>query len=124
MEKVPDSRVPLVKRLGVGTVKRQHDPRQRNRSGFECQVDMIGHQTIGIETKSEPISVVREPSKIQLPIRVVSKDVTLFVPARNHVVQRPREFQSWLSGHQEIREFNVSSVSLFVASFDDAAIQR
>jgi hypothetical protein len=84
-------------------------------------VDVIGHQTIGIETKSEPISVVREPSKVQLPIRVVSKDVTLLVAARNHVIQSSREFQSRLSGHQKTRGFNVSSVSLFVASIDDAA---
>jgi hypothetical protein len=69
-------------------MKRQYDPRQRNRAGLEGEVYMVGHETVGVETKAKSALVVREAPKVELAIRVVSKDLTLLVAARDDVVHR------------------------------------
>jgi hypothetical protein len=118
-----DSLVPLIECLGVRAMKRQDDPRQRNRPGFQGKVHVIRHEAVGVETKSESIPVVHQSSKVSLAIAVVPKDIALFVPARDDVIHRARKLQTRRARHQGTPEFNISPLSC-CRERSDSAIQR
>jgi hypothetical protein len=65
---------------------------------------------------------VREPPKVELSIRVVSKDVALLVAPRDDVIHGARELQTRRARHQGTRGLIgtrlFSSVFLVVASAD------
>jgi hypothetical protein len=106
LEEVSNSVVALVEPLSIGAMKRQHDSRQRDRPRFESKMHVVRHQAVGVETKTESISIVCESSEVEISIGVVSEDIALFVSTRNDVIHRPREFQARGARHQQIRGLN------------------
>jgi hypothetical protein len=133
MEEVSYPLVALVEALSVGAMKRKDDPRQWNRTGLKSKVHVIRHQAVGIETKTESVSIICKPFKVKIPVGVVSKDLALFVSTRDDVVDRTRKFQALDARHQQTRRPNGSSLnnlcreSTLFLQFSvgpDAAIQR
>jgi hypothetical protein len=102
LEEMSDPLVAVVEPLSVGAMKRKYDSRQRDGPRLKSKVHVIRHEAVGIETKTESIPIVREPSEVEIAVDVVSKDLALLVSTRDDVIHRPRKLQARGARHQQI----------------------
>jgi hypothetical protein len=73
-------------------------------------MDMVRHEAVRVETETELSLISRQPTKVELAIRVVAKDVTLLVTTRDDVIHGAGKFQPRRPRHQDEQRSSVSSV--------------
>jgi hypothetical protein len=69
--------------------------------GFEEQMDVIGHHTVGVAKHIEPAQRLPEDGQERIPVGLVDKDGGLSVAARGHVINGSWEFYAEGSGHEK-----------------------
>jgi hypothetical protein len=96
---MPDFAVPAVKVLGVGLLQSLHEFGKRRGTGLKQQVDVIGHQAIGVDPHLELGAVFLQPLEVGSVILIVSKGLAPLVTPDDDVIEQPRCKHSWTPGH-------------------------
>ncbi len=99
LKKVAVSFMPLVKKLGVDSVKLSHAEGEVTVGCFDQKVVVIGHKTVGV---AQPVitfvDVLKGVEEI-LAVLVIFEDGLLFVAARGNMIYGTRVFYAKRAGH-------------------------
>ena len=101
LEKMADAAVTAVEVLRIGRLQRVHDPRERDRALFDGQVNVVGHQAIGVEPEFEPIPIPAKPIEIVRAVGVVGEYGSALVSSDDDVVNGAGALQSRASRHTD-----------------------
>jgi hypothetical protein len=110
LKEVADSVVAAIEPACVGRVEVCHDPRKGLRASPHREMDVVGHQAVGDQTKVELFPNAGEAGKVLFSILVISEDGLPLVPPGRYVVQRARELQPRWSRHSSPQLYVVASV--------------
>ena len=94
-----DFSVLTIKILSVALLQPLHEFPQGNPATFEQEVDMIGHQAVGINPDIVPSPVRRQFLQIVLVVGRIHKGLLSLVAAYDNVIENAGGKQSRLSGH-------------------------
>jgi hypothetical protein len=100
--------MPPIEDLRVHAVELAHGFGQISVGGFKKQVEVIGHQTVGVTEHIEPAERLPEDGQERIPVDVIGKDRSLGVAAGRHVIDGSRKFYAEGSGHERERARNES----------------
>lgn len=67
--------------------------------GFEVQVEVNGHQAVGMAKHIEPTKRLAKDGQERIPVDVIDKDGGLGVAAERHVIDGSWEFYAEGYGH-------------------------
>lgn len=98
-EEVAEERVAPVKPGGVGAQEPLHPGHQVGSRRFHHEMEVIGHETIGMHLPSGFPTGLGQRAEEQFSIRVAPEDGLTSIPAIHHVVDRARVLDSQLAGH-------------------------
>src|SRR3970040_489901 len=101
LEEVSNAPMPPVVVLGLSKLCPLHDLGQRNLAGLKQQVDVVGHQHVGIKLKVVPLSVMLYSLKVGSAVLIVSKDVLPLVASDNGMIEGPCKFNPWFPCHNK-----------------------
>src|SRR3989339_1863907 len=101
LEEVPNAPMPPVVVLRVSKLYPLHDLGQRNLAGLKQQVDMVGHQHVGIKLKVAPLSVMLYSLKVGSAVLIVSKDVLPLVASGDDMVESALKLNPWFACHRK-----------------------
>jgi len=101
LEEVPNAPMPPVVVLRVSKLCPLHDLGQRNLAGLKQQVDVVGHQHVGIKLKVVPLSVMLQSLQVSSAILLVPEDVLTLVASGDDVVEGALKLNPWLACHWE-----------------------
>ncbi len=90
LEHMPDIIIFLVEINGVAGVKDTDDSLQWNIVGFNQQMNVVGHQTVGVDGKWVLFFRFLQIRNILLAIFIIMKQLLLPVPPRRHMIRRSR----------------------------------
>jgi hypothetical protein len=85
--------------LSVAGLNPLHDLGERHVLGLHQQVNVVGHQDVGVEPKPVALAIVLDAFKISASVLVVLKGSLPLIAAHNHMKQRPVKFDSGLACH-------------------------
>ena len=83
--------MPPVVVLRISKLYPLHYLGQGNIVGLDQQVDVVGHQHVGIELKVIPLSVMLYSLQVGSAVLIVSKDVLPLVASDNGMIEGPRK---------------------------------
>jgi hypothetical protein len=92
--------MPPVEGLRVDAVELAHGFGQIGVRGFEEQMEVIGHEAVGMTKHIEPAQRLPKDGQERIPVDVIDKDGGLGVAAGGHVIDGSREFYAEGSGHE------------------------
>ena len=101
LEEVSNAPMPPVVVLRVSKLYPLHDLGQRNLAGLKQQVDMVGHQHVGVELKVVSLSVMLQSLQIDAAVFVVPKDILALVASDDDMVESALKLNPWLACHRE-----------------------
>src|SRR5437016_9120202 len=82
--------MPFIKILAVGLLQPLHEFRQWLFGAFNEQMDMVGHQAVGVQHIVIFLTVPCQPFDIALIVAFRSKGLLPLVASHNNVIQNPR----------------------------------
>jgi hypothetical protein len=88
------SAISSIEPLGIHAIELSHPFGQIRVRGFDDQMIMIAHQTIGMTAPIEPLTDVGVDLKKGPTIGIIKKDICPSIAARRHMVQRARVFKA------------------------------
>jgi hypothetical protein len=86
--------------LAIGELERLHGSRQRDRAGLQQQMEVIGHQHIGIERTAVTRAIAGKPFEIGCGIGIVVEDDGPAVPAGYHMIEGAGEIDTRFTCHR------------------------
>src|SRR3989338_2359095 len=87
--------------LGVGKLYPLHDLGQGNPLSLNEQVQMIGHQHVGVEPKIVSLAVMLDSLQVGGAVLVVSKDVLPLVASGDDMVESALKLNPWFTCHRK-----------------------
>ena len=100
LKHMPSLVVAVVVVLAICELERLHGARQRDRAGLQQQMEVIGHQHIGIERTAVPAAIAGEPREIGCGIGIVVEDDATAVPTGNHMIEGAGEINPRFTSHR------------------------
>jgi hypothetical protein len=76
--------------LAIGLLQPLHEFRQRAFGALNQQMDVIGHQTVGVQHIVVFFAIPRQPFQLGLIITVGGENLLPLVASHNHVIEKPR----------------------------------
>lgn len=73
---------------GISELKSVHEPGKRDLTSFNENMNVVGHQGIGVDGTMELVFILGEQLPIKRKISIVAKDSLALVSAGNYMVQR------------------------------------
>lgn len=119
LQHMPYPPMPPVEGLRVDAVQLAHGFGQIGVRRFEEQVEVIGHQTVGMTKHIEPAQRLPKDGLERIPVDVIGNDGDLGVAAGCHVIDGSREFYAKRSGHEgggNMRENKIQNLTLDLLS--------
>lgn len=101
LEEVSNAPIPSVVVLRVSKLYPLHDLGQGNLLSLDEQVDVVGHQHVGIKLKVAPLSVMLYSLKVGSAVLIVSKDVLALVASGDDMVESTCKFNPWFPCHAQ-----------------------
>jgi hypothetical protein len=92
---------PVIK-LCVAKLYPLHDLGKGDPPGFQKQMDVVGHQDVGIEGKPIALPVVLKSPEIAQSISLVSENLLPLITPDDDVIQSSFELHSGFSGHSRL----------------------
>ena len=99
MEYMADFAVAQIEILAIGLLEALHEFAQRGTAAFHQQVDMVGHETIGVDGIAVALAVAGQASQIGPVVGFIVKGLASLVAADDHVVEQSWGKQSGAAGH-------------------------
>ena len=106
-----DLSVAQIEVLGVGLLHTLHESGERRVSGLDQQMDVIGHQAVGVDAHLALRTVLLQPIQVRLVIHIASKRLAPLVAADNDVVEQSGREYSGTAGHEPIVSKNRDHLS-------------
>jgi hypothetical protein len=100
-EEVPGELVPAVEPAGVGPQEPLHARDQVGSRGFQHEVEMVAHETQGVDLPQGAFAGLPEGLQKQLPVGILPEDGFPAVAPVQDVVDRPFVLHAQLPGHGE-----------------------
>ena len=91
--------VSQVKVLAVGLLQPLHELAQRVGGTFQEQMDMVGHQTVGVNGVAITPPVAGQTLEVGLVILITEKSLSPLIAPDNDVIEKPGGKHSGPSGH-------------------------
>src|SRR3990172_12124935 len=87
---------------GIGEIQKLHDLRQRRFRCLDEQVEVIGHQDVGVEDKTALLLIMPESAEILASVLIVKENVLLLIAPGYHMVERSGKLYARRSCHGKI----------------------
>lgn len=116
LQHMPYPPMPPVEGLRVDAVELAHGVGEIGVRRFDEQMEVIGHQAVGMAKHIEPSERLPEDGQERISVNVIKKDRSLSVAAGSHVIDGFREFYADRSDHEgggNLREIMVEDLILF-----------
>jgi len=94
--------MPPIKPLGVHPVEVAHALGQIGVGGFEDEMIMIGHQTIGMTPPMKPLTYLGVDLKKRGAIGIIEENILPSIPACRDMIQSTRIFNAKGSSHGRV----------------------
>ena len=94
-----DGAVATVVGLSIRELYPLHDLGERNSFRLDQEMNVVGHQNVGVNRKTKTLAVLFEPLEISQPVSVVVKDLLALIAPNNNVLKCPVKFDSGFSRH-------------------------
>ncbi len=97
LEEVADAPVTAVIVLGVRRLNTLEDFRERRLAGFEQEMDVVGQQDVGVDSKLIALPLVFDSLQVARPVPIVAKDrLALIATHQCPLTPSMPPFQCWL----------------------------
>ena len=97
-----DLSIAQIEVLGVGLLHPLHQSCQRRVPGLDQQIDVIGHQAIGVKAHLALCAVLIQPVEIRFVILIASKRLAPLVAPDSDLIEQYRREDSGTAGHDPI----------------------
>ena len=95
-----DLAVAAVEVLRVGLLEPLHKFGQGSGAGLKQQMDVVRHQTIGINSHVELRPVFLQPIKVGFVVIIGAKSFSSLVATHDNVIEQSGRKHSWTAGHE------------------------
>jgi hypothetical protein len=99
LKQMADCSVAPVVQLRVAKLYPLHDLGKKDRSGFQKQVDVVGHQHISIERKAAALAVVLHSLEIAQSVSLILKNLPSLIAPDNDVIKGSFKLHSGFPSH-------------------------